>query len=244
MPLPLPVHAKIGERFEALVREAEDLQRRMGQEESQQHQHAARGGVTILAELEVMEAEFLALKTKALDLLEFVGSGNGALAAHSKCIRAFESKPSHARELLGTLMGLADDYRNGFLDSILRQAEAEVAADYLGQAERLLDDGQPGKHDHVPGAVLLGAVLEKSLRTLCLRQSPPVVLDTPNEPKMMSALIDDLKKAHVFNELKAKQLRAWADIRNAAAHGEFTRFSRSDVETMKIGIAAFLAEFM
>ncbi len=42
------------------------------------------------------------------------------------------------------------------------QFEAEIAADYMGQAEELLNEGSSGKYDHVPAAVLAGAVLEKS----------------------------------------------------------------------------------
>lgn len=232
----------VRERFESLVKEGEALKMQMEQEESAQHERFSRGGMTILAELEVMEADFIALKTKALSLVEFIGSGNAMLAAHSKEISMLESKPSHARRLVGTLKGLADDYCHGFLDALLKRAEAEVAADYLGQAERLLGEGQPGQHDHVPAAVLMGAILEKALRTLCLRQKPPVTPATPTGPKTLGSLIDDLKKAGAFNELKAKQLRAWADIRNAAAHGEFTKFQRSDVEAMQRGIGAFLAE--
>jgi len=45
------------------------------------------------------------------------------------------------------------------------------------------------------------------------------------------------------NELKAKQLRAWADIRNAAAHGEFDKFKRADVEGMIRGVSDFLATY-
>jgi uncharacterized protein YutE (UPF0331/DUF86 family) len=56
-------------------------------------------------------------------------------------------------------------------------------------------------------------------------------------------LIDDLKKAGVYNENKAKQLRAWAGTRNHAAHGEFGEFTRTDVEQMVAGINTFLAEF-
>lgn len=58
----------------------------------------------------------------------------------------------------------------------------------------------------------------------------------------MNPLIDDLKKAGVFNELKAKQLRSWADVRNKAAHGEFDQFNRTDVEQMMIGVTNFLAD--
>lgn len=110
---------------------------------------------------------------------------------------------------------------------------------------RALQEGQPGKYDHVPAAVMAGAVLEKALRTIASRQTPPVdLLKANGEQKTMMTLIDDVKKAGVFNELEAKGLRAWADIRNAAAHGEFEKFDRSHVETMLSGITSFLAKYL
>ena len=73
----------------------------------------------------------------------------------------------------------------------------------------------------------------------------PIALDNAKgEPKTLNPLIDDLKKANVFNELKAKQLRAWADVRNAAAHGEFAKFNRQDVEQMLVGVQNFLADYL
>jgi hypothetical protein len=153
--------------------------------------------------------------------------------------------PSDAAKIAGLLKGLADDYASGFLEPVIRRAEAEIAADYLGQAEELLAEGQRGKFDHVPAAVLLGATLERSFRELCGRQAPPLpVVKANGEKLMMNALIDELKKADVFNELKAKQLRAWADVRNAAAHGEFEKFKRGDVEAMQQGVANFLADYL
>ena len=75
---------------------------------------------------------------------------------------------------LGILEAFRGNFEQGFLDDLLLRVEAEVAADYMGQAEGLLKEGQPGKFDHVPAAVLAGAVLEKALRTLCNEQQPPV----------------------------------------------------------------------
>jgi len=40
----------------------------------------------------------------------------------------------------------------GFLDDFLQKVEAEVAADYMGQAEGLLKEGQTGAFDLVPAA--------------------------------------------------------------------------------------------
>ena len=144
--------------------------------------------------------------------------------------------------IVSTLKALKEDFEKGFLGNLLLQIEAEISADYMGQAERLLKERQSGKYDHVPAAVLAGAVLEKSLRTLCDNHTPPIpTVNSKGELKTLNPLIDDLKKVGVFNELKAKQLRAWADIRNKAAHGEFEKFTRSDVEGMIKGIGDFLA---
>jgi hypothetical protein len=60
----------------------------------------------------------------------------------------------------------------------------------------------------------------------------------------LNPLIDDLRKAGAFIETKAKQLRAWAAIRNHAAHGEFDQFARTDVEAMIPGINTFLADYL
>jgi hypothetical protein len=146
---------------------------------------------------------------------------------------------------ISVLEALREDFKNGFLGDLLLQIEVEIAADYMGQAEQLLDEGQSGNYDHVPAAVLSGAVLEKALRTLCGKQVPPIaIVNSKGEPLTLNPLIEALKKAAVFNELKAKQLRAWADIRNKAAHGEFDQFSRHDVEVMIRGIEDFLATSM
>lgn len=153
-------------------------------------------------------------------------------------------KPSVQRAL-GALEAFKDDLEKGFLDDFLLKVEAEAAADYMGQAESLLKEGQPGAFNHVPAAVLSGAVLEKALRTLCDRQQPQIpTMNANGDSKTLNPLIDDLKKAGVFNELKAKQLRAWADIRNKAAHGEFNQFTKADVEPMLTGIANFLADYL
>jgi hypothetical protein len=55
-------------------------------------------------------------------------------------------------------------------------------------------------------------------------------------------LIDALRKRKAFNEVMAKQLRAWAEIRNHAAHGRFEEFTSEQVKAMVAGISMFLAQ--
>jgi hypothetical protein len=146
---------------------------------------------------------------------------------------------------IATLKAIREDFEQGFLEDLALQIEAEIASDYMAQAEQLLSEGQRGKFDHVPAAVLCGATLEKTLRSLCGKQSPPIpTIKEGGVPLKLNSLIEELKKVGVFNELKAKQLRAWADIRNAAAHGEFEKFARPEVEQMIQGVSDFLATHM
>lgn len=143
------------------------------------------------------------------------------------------------------LKGLKEDFQKGYLGDLGLEIEAAIVADYMGQAEQLLAEGQSGKYDYVPAAVLAGAVLEKSLRTLCDKQSPSIsTVHSNGKPLTLAPLIEALKKNNVFNELTAKQLRAWADIRNSAAHGNFDEFNRSQVDLMIQGINNFLALHM
>jgi len=188
---------------------------------------------------------FITWKTTCVTLLNQV-LPEGHL--HRKAVDGFARASNEKSKLewgISFLKGIEDDFTKGFLGSLNTAIEAEVAADYMGQAEHLLVEGQPGKFDHVPAAVLSGAVLEKALRTLCSEQEPPIpTVTSRGEPKTLNPLIDDLKKAGLFNETKAKQLRAWAAIRNHAAHGEFDEFSRKDVEQMIQSIKSFLADYV
>lgn len=184
-------------------------------------------------------------KTNCLALFEPLVARGTELARQVEVFRSTTGERPKMQKALGILEALRDDLERGFLDDFVLRVEAEIAGDYMGQAETLLKGGHSGAFDHVPAAVLSGAVLEKALKTLCDRQQPKIPATNANgEHKTLNPLIDDLKKAGAFNELKAKQLRAWADIRNKAAHGEFNAFGKADVEQMLTGIENFLADYL
>ena len=142
------------------------------------------------------------------------------------------------------LKAIKDDFEEGFLEDLSLQIEAEISADYMAQAEALLKEGKTGQYNYLPAAVLAGAVLEKYLRTLCGKQVPPIPTLKNSGELTLNPLVEELKKANVFNEVQAKQLRAWADIRNKAAHGKFDEFTRAEVELMIKGVHVFLATYM
>lgn len=245
MQVPAQLQKKYLQRFDELIEEGQAIHKAIQEVpgrvyrdyEGYQRQHSSS--------YRVDWQSFVAWRTKSVTLLNQVIGTNGA---HRGSLEGFSQISNDKSKLewgVSVLKGLKDDFEKGFLSDLALSIESEISSDYMGQAEQLLVEGQSGKSDHVPAAVLSGAVLEKALRTICSNQNPVIAVITPKgEPKTLNPLIDDLKKAGVFNEAKAKQLRAWAAIRNHAAHGEIDQFKRSDVEQMIAGINSFLADFL
>lgn len=245
MPLPPDIDRRIRTRFNDLLTESELLVKDMEAAERQSRERARHNGAIIFGEIEVLSEQFYSFRTRFLSLVQLLSTRNLSINSMVSEVQNLDNMVSNAMKLRGYLSGLKDDYEAGMLEDLTELIEANIAADYLGQAEQLLVEGQPGKNDHVPAAVLSGSILEKNLRVLCGRAIPEIsTLKANGEPKTMNILIDDLRKANVFNELKAKQLRSWADIRNAAAHGEFEKFGRQDVEQMLVGVRNFLADYL
>lgn len=247
MKLPEVLLAKTLARFDSLIAEGRNILSSAKNVQLNTEYNALTGDTyqTSIGYKRVDPEKFVEWRTKAATLLALVVPKGHV---HREAVEALpDLLESHERlqVAVSLLRGVKDDFEKGFLDDLATAIEAEVASNYMGQAEHLLAEGQRGKFDHVPAAVLAGAVLENSLRTLCDQQQPPIAQKTPKgDHKTLGPLIDELKKAGVFNEAKAKQLRAWADIRNLAAHGEFNQFKRGDVEAMISGINTFLADHL
>ena len=49
----------------------------------------------------------------------------------------------------------------------------------------------------------------------------------------------DLAKKGIYNKLSQKQITAYADVRNNAAHGKWNEFAKTDVEDMLKGVRNF-----
>lgn len=241
MSLPPKLRASVLARFDELIAEGKKLVESI--EVIPPH---SSGSVYITYTTYDWDPQWLSRwKTNCTTLLGPFASRDAKIKEQVDVFTQTGGKKGEVQYCLGILEAFRDDFDKGFLDNFASRIEAEVAADYMGQADELLREGQKGKYDHVPAAVLTGAVLEKSLRTLCDQQTPKIATLTANgDPKTLNPLIDDLKRAGVFNELKAKQLRSWADIRNKAAHGEFDQFTRGDVEQMIHGVSNFLGDHL
>ena len=109
---------------------------------------------------------------------------------------------------------------------------SDVFADFLDQAQHLLEAGYKD-----PAAMLAGAVLEDGLRRLLSRAG-----ESTKPRDDLSALNSRCAQKGQYNRLVQKKLSVWIDIRNNAAHGRFEEYNDEDVERMVEGINSFLAD--
>lgn len=140
------------------------------------------------------------------------------------------------QDVLGIASALLDDLKDGYGATVQGLIESEVFADFLEMADEQLE-----KHYKTPAAVLIGCVLEERLRKLAAGVNIAVERE-PGKYLKSDVLNAELKKADVYNGLAQKNVTAWLDLRNKAAHGKTDEFSEEAVALMRQGVGMFLAE--
>jgi hypothetical protein len=127
----------------------------------------------------------------------------------------------------------ANDYSKGYLIETTALIRAEVFGDLLEQSEHLLEQGY-----YQAAAVLAGGILEDSLRKLCQTHAASI----PAKPKI-DALNSQLTKKGIYSVLVQKRITWLADIRNKAAHGQWSEFDKADVERMLPQVRDFVTDY-
>lgn len=129
----------------------------------------------------------------------------------------------------GIFKAAREDYEQGYLFNIRTLAKAEVLADALTQAKELLASGYKD-----PACILARVALESALKDLAVRYNV-----TEGKLDRMNA---DLTKAGAYNMAKQKQITAWAEIGNKAAHGDWSDYTAQDAAAMVTGVESLVAD--
>ena len=136
------------------------------------------------------------------------------------------------------LRSVKSEITGGWLLSVKGLITAEVFADFFEMAEHLLSNGYKDA-----AAVITGSTLEEHLRQLCNRNSIDTYVKVGNDDvaKRADVLNSDLARANIYNKLDQKNVTAWLDLRNKAAHGKYDEYNKEQVETMLRGVGEFCA---
>ncbi len=133
----------------------------------------------------------------------------------------------------GVVEALRIDVEAGYLRPISELLHGEVFSDLIEMASYLLDEGYKD-----PAAIVTGAALETQLRRLA--ESNAIEVEVGGRSKKADLLNSELTKAEVYTKLDQKNVTAWLDLRNRAAHGHFSEYSREQVVSLLAGVRDFM----
>lgn len=139
-------------------------------------------------------------------------------------------------QVSGILESLHADMQAGFMDSVPELIHGEMFGDFLEMAQHLMDEGYKDA-----AAVIAGSVLEGHLRQLCLKFG----VETDREvngvlkPKKAELINADLTKASAYTKTDQKNVTAWLDLRNKAAHGQYEEYEPGQVSLLISNVRDF-----
>ena len=90
---------------------------------------------------------------------------------------------------------------------------------------------------------MIGSVLEEHLRNLCGKRGISVEIIKDGKPlsKKADLLNSELSASDVYNKLDQKSITSWLDLRNKAAHGKYSDYTKEQVEIMYQGVLNFIS---
>jgi HEPN domain-containing protein len=141
----------------------------------------------------------------------------------------FEGWVSDFNDSYGIFRAAREDYEGGYLFNIRTLAKAEILSDAIDQAKALLASGYKD-----PACILARVALESVLKDLASRHGV-------SESKL-DRMNADLTRIGAYNMAKQKQITAWAEIGNKAAHGNWSDYTEQDAAAMVTGVEALIAD--
>ena len=148
------------------------------------------------------------------------------------------ARPESIETGLGILDAARRELISGWTRSTYALISAEIFADMLDMAAYLLAEGYKD-----PAAVMVGSVLEEHIRQLCNRAEIPTEGTDGagvTRPKKLDTLNADLAKAGVYSKGDQKNVTAWYDLRNQAAHGHYEKYTAQQVELLLQSVRDFI----
>jgi hypothetical protein len=140
--------------------------------------------------------------------------------------------------ILGVLQSLFEDFNSGYLVSYSELIHGELFGNFLEMADHLISEGYKDA-----AAVISGSTLEEHLRQLCKKNGINIErTDSKGNiiPLKADKMNSDLSSSGVYKILDQKNVTAWLDLRNKAAHGKYNEYTKEQVLLMISGIRDFI----
>ena len=169
-------------------------------------------------------------------IINLYGENNPYFKNFEETVNA--AHPGNVERGRGILKSIKTEIEQGWLTEIRSLVTSEIFSDFLEMAKYLLDENYKD-----PAAVMIGSVLEENLRQIALKNGVDLEFSNSKgdlKPKKADTLNADIVKAGAYTKLDQKQVTAWLDLRNKAAHGLYSEYTKEQVNLMYDGVLNFM----
>lgn len=142
----------------------------------------------------------------------------------------------HLCLMIGAIAAARHEIQNGLLADLKNLLRAETFADTLEMAEHLLGEGYKDA-----AAVMIAGVLENALRAAA-RKHNIALTNSAGKPLTIDPLNVELQRAGAYDQLVKKQITSWANLRNDAAHGDYSKYDAQQVKMMLLFVQKFCSD--
>jgi hypothetical protein len=132
-----------------------------------------------------------------------------------------------ADRIVGIIKALKGDLEDGYLETFPELVRGEMFENLSEMAKHLLEEGYKDA-----AAVIAGSSLESHLHQLSMKHGVPINHTAPDgatKPKKADQLNQALRKNGAYSLFDQKQITAWLDLRNSAAHGKYSDYDEDQV---------------
>ena len=168
-------------------------------------------------------------------------NGSSYYSDIERVINTIDRTSEQFTKSLGIIEALFEDVKNDQLLTYEELIHGDIFSDYLEMAEYLVNSDYKD-----PAAVIAGSTLESHLKKLCKKNDIDIIeIDASGKQKQIKAdrLNNELAKKSVYSILDQKSITSWLDLRNKAAHGNYSEYSIEQVRIMITSIRDFVSRY-
>lgn len=174
------------------------------------------------------EQDAIRIITRSQNLVHKVAEKDSSYAKEIDIVASECWSTSYKAEvMIGILLGIRDELTIGDLISAPELIRGELFENFLEMVEYLANEGYKDA-----AAVITGSSLEAHLRRLAQKHGIEIKIvesGIKTRYKKAETINQDLYKAKIYSPFDQKQITAWLDLRNSAAHGNYTNYGNNQV---------------
>jgi hypothetical protein len=175
-----------------------------------------------------------AIVTRAISAVHRISGINSSYS--QEITRIQEINPqlhNNASTIIGVALALRDDLQAGYVQNLTEMIHTGVYSDFLEMARLLVDSGYKDA-----AAVIAGSTLESHLRKLAAKFSIPVIIeDRSVKADKLNAVLVELP---AYSVLDQRNVTAWLDLGNKAAHGNYNDYTKDQIVLLVSAIQDFI----